>query len=374
MKRIPVFLAALVCVCAWSYLGGAAAAAGADAAPQARPPAEIVEAFRADCLAKADRSEQGAGTMGVRGKQGWLFLGNELRHVGVGKFWGDEAELVTRARAAEHADPLPAILDFKRQLDRAGIELILVPVPPKAVVYPEMVSDKVMVKEGQAPPRLDVAHQEFYALLRAQGVAVLDLTDELIAHRLDADGAAYCKQDSHWSGRACVLAAQRVAAEVKGRPWLKDLKRQEYQSKTRRVTIEGDLWEPLAGDKPAKESLSLRFVGARAGLDPVEPSRDSPVILMGDSHNLVFHKEKVGNTALHAAGAGLPDQLALELGFPVDLIATTNSGATPARMNLMRQARAKPDYLAKKKLVIWCLSAREFTEASEGWKKVPVVK
>jgi len=48
------------------------------------------------------------------------------------------------------------------------------------------------------------------------------------------------------------------------------------------------------------------------------------------------------------------------------------SGATPARINLLRQARANPDYL-KKKLVIWCFTAREFTE-SNGWQKVPIVK
>jgi alginate O-acetyltransferase complex protein AlgJ len=93
------------------------------------------------------------------------------------------------------------------------------------------------------------------------------------------------------------------------------------------------------------------------------------VLLLGDSHNLIFHE---GGDML-ATGAGLPDQLALELGFPVDLIGVRGSGATPARVNLLRRARANPDYLRKKKLIIWCFSAREFTESS-GWQKVPVVR
>ncbi len=49
-----------------------------------------------------------------------------------------------------------------------------------------------------------------------------------------------------------------------------------------------------------------------------------------------------------------------------------SSGATPARVNLMRRVRGDPTYLGKKKVVIWCFTVREFTEGS-GWSKVPVV-
>jgi hypothetical protein len=74
---------------------------------------------------------------------------------------------------------------------------------------------------------------------------------------------------------------------------------------------------------------------------------------------------------MYARGAGLPDQLAMELGIPVDLVAVRGSGATPSRINLFRRWQANSDYYAGKKLVIWCLSAREFTE-STGWRKVPI--
>ena len=69
----------------------------------------------------------------------------------------------------------------------------------------------------------------------------------------------------------------------------------------------------------------------------------------------------------------MPDQLAVELGTPVDLIGVRGSGATPARVSLMRKARGNPDYLSNKKVIIWCLTAREFTE-STGWSKVPIRK
>ncbi len=52
------------------------------------------------------------------------------------------------------------------------------------------------------------------------------------------------------------------------------------------------------------------------GGDTVAPDRNSPVILLGDSHNLVFQ----AGGDMHATGAGLADQLAYELGFAVDLV------------------------------------------------------
>jgi alginate O-acetyltransferase complex protein AlgJ len=76
---------------------------------------------------------------------------------------------------------------------------------------------------------------------------------------------------------------------------------------------------------------------------------------------------------MQAAGAGLADQLALETGLAVDLIGVRGSGATPARVNLLRRARADPEYLGKKKVIVWCFTAREFTE-SAGWQKVAIVK
>ena len=71
-------------------------------------------------------------------------------------------------------------------------------------------------------------------------------------------------------------------------------------------------------------------------------------------------------------GAGLPDLLSYELGFPVSLMAIRGSGATPVRVNLARKLRSDKDFLKSTKIVVWCFSAREFTEANGGWKKIPL--
>ena len=96
------------------------------------------------------------------------------------------------------------------------------------------------------------------------------------------------------------------------------------------------------------------------------PDKADPVVVMGDSHCLVFH----AGGDLHGTGAGLADQLAAELGHAVDVIGVQGSGATPARVNLLRRAKADPSYLANKKWIVWCFTAREFTE-SAGWSPVP---
>ena len=113
----------------------------------------------------------------------------------------------------------------------------------------------------------------------------------------------------------------------------------------------------------------LRFVTLRDQVGCVEPDRASPILVLGDSHVLVFHD----GGDMHVTGAGLPDQLAFELGAPVDVLAVRGSGATSARVSLARRARATPDYLASKKVIIWCFGARELTQA-DAWKLVPLTK
>ena len=346
-----------------------AAAVGADA--QAEPVAgDAAQAFAAECAAKAAPAEK-AGQAAVAGRDGWLFLAAELRHIGVGRFWGDDAPKVSRAARPEDADPLPAILDFQRQLAAAGIELIVVPVPPKAVIYPEMLSDRVTADKDTPPPRLDASLREFLQVLRAAGVKVIDLVPEFLANRFHKDGALYCKTDSHLSGNGCVLAARKIGEEVRDRPYLAAAPAAEATQEWRTIEIPGDLRQATADPNAAKERVPLRFVGRRVEgtLVPLQDDRASPIVVLGDSSNLMFH---AGDDML-ATGAGLPDQLALQLGVTVDVAAVRGSGATAARINLMRRAAADRNYLKGKRLVIWCFTARDFTEG-DGWRKVPVVK
>ena len=313
------------------------------------------ELFGQSLAEKATEAETQKTTV-VSGKEGWLFFAPELRHLSVGQFWGDAAKRVSRASSPEFADPLPAILDFKAQLDKAGIKLIFVPIPAKATIYPEMISE-----HGNSTIRGDTYHQKFYDILRDHGVNVLDLTPLFLKNRFTDAGPVYCKQDTHWSGQGCVLAAEAIAKALGTPPWVKEIPKRNIETETRTTEIAGDLWRELDDQNLQKEQLRLTYIKEGVGTS----WRASPVVLLGDSHSLVFH----AGTGMHAQGAGLPDHLAHQLGFPVDVVAVRGSGATPSRLNLYRRR----DNMKGKRAVVWCLSVREFTEG-QGWRPVPIIR
>lgn len=360
-------------------LTGALLAGDADR-PASRPAApDFNKAFVADCAAKvaaAVKAESKAGSTVVKGADGFLFFVPEVRHVSVGKFWGEEAVKVSRAAKPAWADPLPAILDFQAQLDKVGVELLIVPVPPKGVIYADKLSDKApMGKPGRLPMRVDTHHRAFYKLLGAKGVRVLDLTPLFLAARGDdaKSGPVHCKTDTHFSPRACRITAATLAKHIKARPWFEHRRYlvAPFKSEQRKLEIHGDLSRMLDQDSSVRETLPARFVWTNPSKEPrpMRPDRKSKVLLLGDSHCLVFQH----GGELHARGAGLADQLAFELGEAIDLLGVKGSGVTTARIDLLRRRRADADYLKGKKLIIWCFTARDFTE-SRGWRKVPVVK
>ena len=363
----------------WAAILVAALSPSADAAEASGGP-DAAGAFHAFCAAQAAAADK-AEHMAIVGKDGWLFFAGELRHLGAGKFWGPEAAAIARQRDPQnpirYPDPLPTILNVKSQLDAMGIELLVVPVPCKAVVYPERLCGDVKAPAGHLPPRLDTWHQQFLKALADAGVGALDLVPAFVeARKQDGEqGPVYCKQDTHWSGRACAITAKLIAEKLRSRAWLKSAGGEKLVSRRQQVTLSGDLWHDLErrGQKLPRETMMLRFVGTKGpdGPDPVEPAPAGSFVLLGDSHTLIFH---AGGEDMQARGAGLFDQLILELGVVGDLVGVRGSGATPARINLYHKGRREADYWKTKKLIIWCFSAREFTE-SMGWNpNVPVAR
>jgi hypothetical protein len=297
----------------------------------------------------------------VSGTDGWLFLAADLRFLSVGRFWGDVAAKVSRAQKPEHADPLPAILDFRDQLKQRGIDLLLVPVPPKPAIYADKIFPDIDPRLDNPAPYL----RQFYDELRSRGLEVLDLEPLFLEKREDEHGPVFCRTDTHWSGAGCVLAARAIVERIRHTISLTPGANQ-YTAEWKPIEIKGDLAGLLPADipKPAGERIDVRTVVVKSTGKAVQADPSSPVLLLGDSHTLVYHE-------FHAEGAGLIDQMADSFGFAPDLIGTRGSGATAVRTGLYRRSRRDPEYLAKKKMIIWCFAAREFTEA-DGWPKLPV--
>jgi alginate O-acetyltransferase complex protein AlgJ len=321
------------------------------------------EAIRSGLAAKFSTMEK-ANATAIAGADGWLFLSAEFRLLSVGRFWGDAAARVCRSPKPDAADPIPAIRSFQDALKQRGIDLLLVPVPPKMAIYPEKGIPELAGPQGDTAPFL----HSFYNELRSGGVDVLDLTPLFLENRASEHGAVFCKTDTHWSGAGCVLAAHAIAEKI--RPKLAGLPSgTTYVSEWKDVSIDGDLGALLepGAQKPGPETIPVRSVSDKATGAAVAPDSESPVLVLGDSHTLVFHD-------FLAERSGLIDQLALEIGFSPDLLGIRGSGATQVRKDLYRRSIKTPDYLSKKKVVIWCFTAREFTEAAQGWQTLPVAK
>jgi hypothetical protein len=295
----------------------------------------------------------------VKGVEDWLFVPSELRFLSAGRFWGAEAVKISRSTKPEEADPIPAILDFRDQLKQRGIELLLAPVPPKAAIYPEKVVPEVPLNRNDSAPYL----KRFCDELRGKGVEIVDLT-ELFARRRDAErDPVFCKTDTHWSGSGCVLAAQAMVEKIR----IGSQPRHDYVANWKQIEFAGDLTSLLTdATKSAPEKTFVRVISEKSSGGFVLPDKDSPLLVLGDSYTLVYHD-------FLTQGAGLIDQLADELGFAPDLIGTRGSGATVVRTTLYRRSLKDPQYLAKKKMIIWCFAAREFTEA-DSWTRLPISK
>ena len=274
----------------------------------------------------------------VEGVDGWRFLPAEIKH------------LLAGDPSVDPKRPLEAIVDLDQQLKQLGVRLIVVPVPAKMTIHPEFF-DKRLAEASPSP-----TNAAFFEALRAKGVEVVNLAPDFVASK--SQGPLYCARDSHWNGRGIALAAQKLAAELKGTAG----KNAELEAREDQIEIQGD----LGGEK---EKVTLRFINPKGKSARVEPDRASPILLLGDSYVLVFHD----GGDMHASGAGLPDQIAYELRAPVDVLGVRGSGATPARVSLARRARANPNYLSSKKVIIWCFGVRELTQA-EAWKPVPLLK
>ena len=284
-------------------LGLAAAAACARPADP-----ELVERFRATCATLAAEASA-TGTAVVTGSDGWHFAADEVSALGAE---ANDSDVTVRAIAAE-----------SERLRRNGVELVVAPVPPKGVIYPDRLAPELDVPIPV--PRLDATLESVYGALEERGVRVVDLTDPFIRDRFHPEGPLYCRHDSHWSGVGCVVAAEIIGATVRALAVVELPPQRPYGLAWFTTPIRGDLVQHLPQPPPREEIRARGLIEPEDPLlAPVVPNGDSPIAVVGDTHTLVFH----GGEPYHASGAGVADQLAFEFRQPVALYA--DDGGNPS--------------------------------------------
>ncbi len=268
------------------------------------------------------------------------------------------------AAGSESADPLPAIRSFRDQLQARGIRLLVVPVPNKESVYPEMLASRaegVGVVVSESTRRL-------LDQLEQVGIEHVNLFDVFRRARQEESPSnprrLYLAQDSHWSPDGARVAAVAVARRVLDGGAVNRGDR-AYQERSVSVRRHGDLVEMLHVPQIERalepESLACRQVFQSDIRTPYRDVPESEVLILGDSFLRVYEQDEPG-------AAGFIAHLARELGRPLTSIVNDGGASTLVRQSLAR----RPTLLRNKRLVIWEFAERDIRYGIQGWQIVPL--
>jgi hypothetical protein len=311
---------------------------------------EALKPFDDDVQAMLDARPEAL--KGLIGRDDWLFFRGDLSYLLSGELRGKP----------EERDPYPAIVHFRDQLRRKGIDLLVAFIPTKGEVYPEKLSANA---PGGARPYVAPYCRKLMSDLADAGVEMVDLLPAFIDAR-DADpDLLYQRCDTHWTNRGARLAASLIAERVQAYPWYAtlDAKPAAYSTKEATFKRRGDICEMLAADEkrrfPPEELTALQVLGPGGAL--YEDDEESPIVVLGDSFTGVFEFEDCKH-------AGLTAHMARELGVPIDLVMAQGSGPTIRGQFVRRGA----EEIAKKKLVVWTVVSRDLYHYWSPWKEIEV--
>ncbi len=317
------------------------------------------------------------GTKALTGKNGWLFYRPGIEYLYRPSISDPRSRSVDYNDNPLHDDPVAVIVDFKKQLEARGIELMVVIVPGKGSVYPDLLS------KSHSPPNTNFRGHSADVLKKIgeAGVMKVDLFGPLIRERANdpaAGDSVYLSRDSHWRSRGLRCAARTVADEIRKRPWYNDPHTiVEYAIDSVFVNRVGDV-----GTMTGLPDVAIR--GLRLGFPP-EVTKCYPVLRkaageMGDYGERVPYRDDFSGSRIMVLGdsfsriyqtddpraAGWIAHLARELSEPLASIISDGGASTLVREKLAR----KPGMLKGKRIVIWEFVERDLRYGAYGWKKV----
>ncbi|HEX4959661.1 MAG TPA: hypothetical protein VF173_02395 [Thermoanaerobaculia bacterium] len=266
--------------------------------------------------------------------------------------------------AAPHPDPIPALVDFQRQLARRGIALLLVPAPLKPMIDPEPLAGG----RAPAPPLENASWNAFVRRLDAAGLALLDPAPLLAQEKAAHNGQPqYLRTDTHWTPQAMDLVARRLAERIETLTPLPPPAGAGFFRRAQTVSNTGDLalllTLPQAHPLKEPERVIVQRVDTAEGRS-WKSDPQAAVLLLGDSFTNIYSQSDLG----WGTGAGLAEQLSYYLHRPVDRIALNSGGALNTRQRLAQDLATGNDRLAGKKVVVYEFAAREL--AIGDWRVI----
>ena len=271
-------------------------------------------------------------------------------------------------------EPQKKIVEFKKQLQKKGIDLLVVVVPTKPSIYPEELAINNKPSLNFISPSI-----RFIDELRAEGVDVINLFDPLNKEKANdplAGEKLYLQKDTHWKSRAAFLSAKEIAKKIKNYSWYKE-GNTEYEIDTVAINRTGDIASMAALDAFKIRELSTSFpTETTTCYQVVKISRDdhgtivdrsvykddyqnSSILLLGDSFSRIYQTDE-------PRSAGLISHLAFFLHQPLATIVNDGGAST-----IVREVLARKNYLLEnKRLVIWEFVERDIRFGEKGWKTV----
>lgn len=281
----------------------------------------------------------------IMGKEGWLYYAPDIIYL-TGK--------------AIDKSSVECIADFAAQLKQRNIELVLMPVPLKPMIYPEYLTERL---DASASVLNNSTYQLWRDRLSAKGIRVVDVTQTLQSMKMDGM-SAYLKTDTHWSPEAM----ERIAGELARYLSTEGLTDENKTVLTRDTMTRqqyGDIYTmlkmPYSVAALSDETALLHPVLTESG-EFWQPSQQSSVLFMGDSFSNIYSLEGMG----WGNSGGLAEQLSYYLQQSVDAIRRNDEGSIATRLMLQKELLKGRDRLAGKRVVVWEFAMRELT--SGNWK------
>ena len=308
----------------------------------------------------------GAGTdKVVLGRDGWIFYLPGVDYV-VGPSVAERAtferaaqRLVNQGAAGTHTDPRPAILDFARQCRDAGIHLVVLPVPDKAMMQPAQLYARAAAGEAIPVPN-NAGYRRFVEALRAEGVDWFDPAPAAVR----AGEIRYLEQDTHWTPVYMDAVARDVADHVRRTGVLPEKEPLPLRLVSQEISRVGDLVDMLSLTKEQAlyrpQTVTIeQVIDDRTG-QPLARDATADVLLLGDSFTNIYSAQAMG----WGTGAGFAQHLAYHLRRPIDVIAFNGGASTQSRAELARSQNA--ERLGHKKVIVYQFAIRALL--TETWE------
>ncbi|MCC5830758.1 MAG: hypothetical protein JJU36_15030 [Phycisphaeraceae bacterium] len=226
-----------------------------------------------------------AGEKVIPGRDDWLFFERDVSHL-TGSGFMQPSVMLARRRAGDRSveavqpDSIEAIVDFRDQLAKRGIELVLLPTPVKPEVHPERLSARLDPDVGVlANPSMAA----WFKALEAEGIHAFDLHELMVQIKRASSEPLYLRQDTHWTPRTVERVADHVADWIERNH--EDMFFEfgaEYASEPREVVNHGDIFDMLALDERRRgryqpERFEIRRITPATDDDADDQRNDDPI-------------------------------------------------------------------------------------------------